>query len=173
MKKYNDADILLFGQCADQMFMHTPWFYYELTYCKIRHFTNDPTEIEQKFNETLEKEQNFYAVKENFRRKVKLTYQEVVKEPVENSLSETHTSYSNDNAIPRKALPGLYNRDIAPAIDKPVTSLYADKDLYFLIHSLPFDQMLDNVKNITIQKNILKNKFNKNFKHLTKMPQVF
>ena len=163
MKKYNDADILLFGQCADQMFMHTPWFYYELTYCNIRHFTNDPTEIEQKFNETLEKEQNCYAVKENFRRKVKLTYQEVFKEPVENSLSETHTSYSNDNAIPRKALPGLYNRDIAHAIDKPVTSLYADKDLYFLIHSLPFDQMLDNVKNITIQKNILKNKFNKNF----------
>ena len=163
MKKYNDADILLFGQCADQMFMHTPWFYYELTFCNLRKDYNTPTELEQKFNETLEKEQNCYAVKENFRHKVKLTFQEVFNDAIENNMHETHTSYSNDNAIPSKALPGLYNRDIAHAIDLPVTSLYSDKELYFLIYKLPFDEMLDNVKNITIQKNILKNKFNKNF----------
>ena len=44
------------------MFMHTPWFYYELTYCNIRRLTDSPTEIEQKFNETLEKEQNCLVI---------------------------------------------------------------------------------------------------------------
>ena len=118
----------------DQMFMHTPWFYYELTFCNLRKDYNTPTELEQKFNETLEKEQNCYAVKTNMRNNVRLTYQEAFGETNSPVAHETYTSYSNDNAIPCKALPGLYNRDIAHAIDIPVTSLYSDKELYFLIY---------------------------------------
>lgn len=163
MKKYNDADILLFGQCGDQIFMHLPWVYHELTFCNIRKKYHTPAEVEQKFNEALEQDKNCYAVKDDIRHDVKLTYQEVYGTSIGNSMHKTYNNYSEDSAIPSMSQPGLYNRDIAHAINIPVTSLYSDKELYFLIYKLPFDQMLDNAKNITVQKNILQKRFNKQF----------
>jgi hypothetical protein len=142
-KQLKNADILLFGQNGDQMFMHRPTFLYAYLFSK--QYANDNKE------EVIEKYKDCYSATKDI---------------------WAYKDYSLENEIDKRAgrdwkeffaydaLPGLYNREVEHCTNVPTTSLYCDKRIFNLVHSLPEDIMFESVKDATIQKNILKRKFN-------------
>lgn len=155
-------DIVLYGQCADQMFMHQPWFYYELVWATVIMNTKDPEEALDNFADLLERNKNSYAVKENIRKPTPTSFYDIwPTDDIKEILKEPEDDWKH--SFPAKALPGLYNRDIAHATDLPVSSLYSDRRFFFLIYQMPFKDIFDNAKDVSIEKSILKNKFNIDF----------
>ena len=63
----------------------------------------------------------------------------------------------------KKSTAATYNRDISHCADVLVTSLFCDKRIFWKVMNASTDIMLDNIKNATTQKNILKRKFDIEF----------
>lgn len=143
-KQLKDVDVLLFGQNGDQMFMHRPTFLYAYLFSKQYANDNNKEEVIEKYKDCYSATKDIWAYK----------------------------GYSLENEIEKRAgrdwkeffaydaLPGLYNREMEHCIEVPTTSLYCDKRIFNVVHQLDEKHMFESVKDASIQKNILKRKFN-------------
>ena len=138
------ADIFLFGQNGDQMFMHRPTFLYAYLFSKQANNKKSREQIIEEYKDCYSATKDIWAHKGY------------------SLLDEINKRAGRDwkEFFAYDAIPGLYNREVEHCINVPTTSLYCDKRIFNLVHSLPEDIMFESVKDATIQKNILKRKFN-------------
>jgi len=159
--------IVLYGQCGDQVFLHKATFYYEYMFAQQidKNLTADEKLLE--FNKTLKDLEGCYSDRDNIWQGNKArTWQDAfwdcTKEQLVKELNEeTKEAYMHDFA--KKSTAATYNRDISHCADVLVTSLFCDKRIFWKVMNASTDIMLDNIKNATTQKNILKRKFDIEF----------
>lgn len=185
------ADVIIYGQCGDQMFMHKAFFYYEWLFCQMmkRKDLTSKQKLEQ-FNEELkpfrnkfkvediknwtaeDNERNCYSAADNILQVDKAkTWQDAFFDTTEEQLiEELETGQVDDwmHDFTKKQTPPLYNREVSVNCDALVTSIYCDKRVFFSVMNASEDIMVDNFKHCTIQKNILKKYHNFNFRTPTK-----
>ena len=126
-------DVLLYGTCADEMFMHVPKFL----------FARIPPPHRYRYQET-------YGGRKSPARASEDPY-------------NGHMLQNWQEEFATMAEPNRYGRDIQSQTDVLTTSLYADRRIFNLVHKLSFDQQLDSMANVGIQKRILQDKFNFDF----------
>ena len=138
------ADVFLYGQNGDQMFMHRPTFLYAYLFSTQRNTNKSKEQIIKEYKDCYSATKDIWPYKGY------------------SLLDEIDKRAGRDwkEFFAYDALPGLYNREMEHCIDVPTTSLYCDKRIFNVVHSLPEDIMFDSLKDATIQKNILKRKFN-------------
>ncbi len=122
-------DILLYGQCADEMFMHVPKF--------LMARVPPPHRIRYK---------DSYGGRKSPARPYKDPYN-----------GEWHKDWQERFA--NMAVPALYNRDVQNQTGVLTTSLYADRRIFNLVHRMNASIQLESMAYITPQRNILKNRF--------------
>ena len=127
-------DVLLYGTCADEMFMHVPKFL----------FARIPPPHRSRYQET-------YGGRKSPARASKDPY-------------NGHMLQDWQEEFATMAEPNRYGRDIQSQTDVLTTSLYADRRIFNLVHRLSFDQQLDSMANVGIQKRILQKRFQFDFK---------
>lgn len=127
-------DILLYGSCADEMFMHVPKFL----------FARIPPPHRYRYNDS-------YGGRKSPARPVEDPYNGKILDNWQKNFAEM--------AIPRR-----YGRDIETQTGILTTSLYADRRIFNLIHSASINQQLDSMAHVGPQKRILKNQFSFDFK---------
>ena len=164
-------DLFMYGQNGDQMFMHKPNLLYSYLFSKQINTSKTPEQV-------LEENKNCYGSSMNlwsFKSK-KDVYggweidREVVSEGAMHDYDywlehiNEHKGKDLEERFVDKCLPSLYIREIAHNTDIEGASIYADKRIFFIVHGMSKEIILDNIKNVSIQKNILKRKFNVNFK---------
>ena len=148
----HNADILLFGQNGDQMFMHRPTFLYAYLFSTQLNTKKTTQQIIEEYKDCYSATKNMWPDK---------------KYKLHNEVEKTK-GLDWKEFFAYETLPDLYNREVEHCINIPTTSLYCDKRIFNLVHQLPEDIMFENVKDATIQKNILKRKFNYSFLTPTK-----
>jgi len=126
-------DVLLYGTCADEMFMHVPKFL----------FARIPPPHRYRYQET-------YGGRKSPARASEDPY-------------NGHMLQNWQEEFATMAEPNRYGRDIQSQTDVLTISLYADRRIFNLAHKLSFDQQLDSMANVGIQKRILQDKFNFDF----------
>ena len=129
-KLYDRPDMLLYGQCADEMFMHVPKFL----------LARVPPPHRTRYQES-------YGGKKSPARPFIDPYNGTW-------LEDWQTAFSH------MAVPNLYNRDIENQTGVMTTSLYSDRRIFNLVHRMPADVQLESMAHVTPQKNICKDKFN-------------
>jgi len=122
-------DILLYGQCADEMFMHIPKFL----------MARVPPQHREKYK-------NSYGGRKSPARPYKDPYN-----------GQWHKDWQERFAT--MAVPALYNRDVENQTGVLTTSLYADRRIFNLVHQMTASIQLDSMANVTPQRNILQNHF--------------
>jgi len=184
-------DVIIYGQCGDQMFMHKAFFYYEYMFCqmmkrkdltakeKLEAFNEELKSFRNKFkvedikNWTAEdNERNCYSAADNILQvdKAKTWQDAFFDSKEEDLLKELEESNEDDwmHDFTKKQTPPLYNREVSVNCDALVTSIYCDKRIFFSVMNASKDIMVDNFKHCTIQKNILKKYHNFAFRTPTK-----
>ena len=159
-------DVLLYGQNGDNMFMHKPFFYYELMFCKQIPKDISVDEKLLELNNTLGDLKDCYSSVNNIWDKPVSTWQEAFPDMTKEELVHELENDSVDDYIydfARKNTPGLYNREVSHAGDVLVTSLFCDKRIFYKVMQAPEGVMLPSIMDAQIQRNILKNKFNYTF----------
>lgn len=165
MEKDRDMDIFVFGQQADEMFMHNAVFY--LTYVKGTLRDSGMT-LEQQFEKYKEHVANLegrYASKE-------VLYGENFWEYRHEYSTESLEKYKEADAyfdrwqdwFSYECMPTYYCREISHVSDRPCTSMYADTRMYHAVRNTTHEVLLDNMSDAMTQKQILKDKFGKEFK---------
>ena len=172
-------DLILYGQCGDQMFMHKSFFYFEYMFCqmmkrkdltgeeKLEEFNKEMKSYRNKFkaddikNWTWEDNlTNFYSSADNILEEPKThTWQSAFYDSTkEELLKELEEGNEDDwmHDFTKKITPPLYNREVSTNADTLVTSLFCDKRIFFKVMNASRDIMLDNIKYCLIQKNILR-----------------
>ena len=122
-------DIILYGQCADEMFMHVPNFL----------FAKVPPEHRYRY-------QDSYGGRKSPARPYKDPY-------------KGRWSKDWQKSFSKMAVPALYNRDVENQTGVLATSLYADRRIFNLVHQMPADVQLESMAHVTPQRNILQNRF--------------
>jgi len=122
-------DILLYGQCADEMFMHVPKF--------LMARVPPPHRIRYK---------DSYGGRKSPARPFRDPYN-----------GEWHRDWKESFA--ELAIPALYNRDIENQTGVLTTSLYADRRIFNLVHRMDATVQLESMAHVTPQRNILQNRF--------------
>ena len=122
-------DLLLYGQCADEMFMHVPNFLFARVPPPHRH-----------------RYQDSYGGRKSPARPFRDPYK-----------GEWHNDWIQRFA--EMAVPSLYNRDVENQTNVLTTSLYADRRIFNLVHQMPADVQLESMAHVTPQRNILQNRF--------------
>lgn len=126
-------NVLLYGTCADEMFMHVPNFL----------FARIPPAHRQSYSES-------YGGRKSPARSFKDPYNGQDVEDWHSKLAEM-------------AKPRDYGRDIETQTGVLTTSLYADRRIFNLLHTASLSQQIDSMANVGTQKRILRDKFNFNF----------
>ena len=160
-------DVVLYGQCGDQVFLHKAFFYYEYMFAKQIEKDLSAEDKLLEFNKTLKDLDDCYSGRDNIWQGNKAkTWEDCF---ISSTKEELIHELENDNKdawmhdFAKKVTPAPYNRDISQNADVLVTSLFCDKRFFYKVMNAPEDILLDNVKNATIQKNILKRKFDIEF----------
>ena len=122
-------DILLYGQCADEMFMHVPKF---LLACI-------PPSHRKRY-------QDSYGGRKSPARPFRDPYNG-------KWINDWEVKFS------QMSVPALYNRDVENQTDVLTTSLYSDRRIFNLVHQMPINIQLESMAHVTPQRNILKNRF--------------
>ncbi len=157
-------DILLYGQCGDQVFLHKAFFYYEYMFAQqIEKDLTTDQKLEE-FNKTLKDLDDCYSGRDNIWQGNKAKswedcFYNTTKEELIHEL-ETGTKDDWMSDFAKKTTPAPYNREISHNGDMLVASLFCDKRIFYKVMNAPVDIILENIKNIVTQKNILKRKFN-------------
>lgn len=162
-------DLVLYGQCGDNMFLHKAYFYYEYMFAQQMHKTQlTPEQMLEELDRELSTFKNCYSSADNILQEQKArTWQDAFHDTSKDQLLKELEEGSPDDwkhDFTKKATPPLYNREVSHNIDTLVTSLYCDKEIYFKIMNASKNIMLDNIKNAGSQKNILKKYFDFDFK---------
>jgi|TARA_B100001971_G_C18253120_1_gene579885 asparagine synthetase B (glutamine-hydrolysing) len=141
-------DIFIYGQNADQMFMHKPSYLFAYLFSKQKYDGRPEEEIINEYK-------NCYGS----------SFAIIPREFGDDPFRIINTQRGQDlvTNFAKRSLPDLYNRDIEHNINIPTTSLYADKRIFNLIHQMPDHIILKNIAYVQTQKNILKKKFNVDF----------
>jgi len=172
-------DVILYGQCGDQMFLHKPFFYFEYMFCqmmkrkdltgeeKLEQFNKEIKHFRNNFRADKIKEwtaennvTNYYSSADNILEEPKThtwesAFYGMTKEDLLKELEEDdQDGWMHD--FTKKATPPLYNREVSINADTLVTSLYCDKRIFFKIMNASNDVMIDSIKHCSIQKNILR-----------------
>ena len=160
-------EVVLYGQCGDQVFLHKAFFYYEYMFAKQIEKDLSAEDKLLEFNKTLKDLDDCYSGRDNIWQGNKAkTWEDCF---ISSTKEELIHELENDNKdawmhdFAKKVTPAPYNRDISQNADVLVTSLFCDKRFFYKVMNAPEDILLDNVKNATIQKNILKRKFDIEF----------
>ena len=122
-------DVLLYGQCADEMFMHVPKF---LLACI-------PPPHRKRY-------QDSYGGRKSPARPFRDPYGG-------KWINDWEVKFS------QMAVPALYNRDVENQTGVLTTSLYSDRRIFNLVHQMPINIQLESMAHVTPQRNILKNRF--------------
>ena len=122
-------DILLYGQCADEMFMHVPKF--------LMARVPPPHRVRYK---------NSYGGRKSPARPFKDPYD-----------GQWHKDWQE--RFSTMAIPALYNRDIENQTGVLTTSLYADRRIFNIVHQVNATIQLESMANVTTQRNILQKHF--------------
>jgi len=160
-------NVVLYGQCGDQVFLHKAVFYYEYMFAKQieKDLTADEKLLE--FDKTLKDLENCYSGRDNIWQGNKaLTWKDAFWDCTKEQLVKELTEETNDawmHDFAKKSTAATYNRDISHCADVLVTSLFCDKRIFWKVMNSSHDIMLDNIKNASTQKNILKRKFDIEF----------
>lgn len=159
-------DVVLYGQGGDQMFLHRAYYFYEyMLGLQIPKKISIEDKITE-FNKTLKDLDDCYSGRDNIWQGNKAkTWRDcftgLTEEEFRNELkNKTNDDWKDDFA---KEGSSPYNREIAHNTDTLVTSLFCDKRIFHSIMNAPKDIMIDNIKNVTTQKNILIRKFQTEF----------
>jgi hypothetical protein len=162
-------DLILYGQCGDNMFLHKAFFYYEYMFAQQNLKTH--LNAEQKlaeFDRELERFRDCYSAADNILQVQKSktwqdAYPDMTKQELMAELEAGHPDdYMHD--FTKKATPPLYNREVSHNTNTMVTSLYCDRRIFFKILNASDDIMLANIRDAASQKNILKKYFGWEFK---------
>ena len=122
-------DIVMYGQCADEMFMHVPKFL----------LARVPPPHRDRYKDS-------YGGRKSPAREFVDPYDGVM-------LDNWQMSFSH------MAVPNLYNRDIENQTGVQTASLYADRRIFNLVHRVPADVQLSSMAHVRPQRNILHNHF--------------
>ena len=160
-------DIVLYGQCGDQVFLHKAFFYYEYMFAQQIEKNLTAEEKLLEFNKTLEDLNDCYSGRDNIWQgnKAKTWEDCFYNTTKEELIHELETGTKDDwmHDFAKKTTPAPYNREISHNADVLVTSLYCDRRIFYKIMNAPTDIMMDNIKNIDTQKNILEKKFKRKY----------
>ena len=165
MENDRDMDIFIFGQQADEMFMHNAVFY--LTYVKgILRDSGIPVEQQfEKYKEYVEQLRGKYSAKEVLFGENFWEYREDYKIDSLENFKRADADFENwQDWFSYECMPTYYNREISHVCDKPVTSLYADTRMFYDVRNSTHDIMLANMSDAMTQKQNLMDKFNHEFK---------
>ena len=172
-------EVILYGQCGDQMFLHKSFFFFEYVFCqvmkrkdltseeKLEQFNKEVAHFKNKFEADKIKDwtaednlTNYYSSLDNILEEPKSPTWETAfpKTSKEDLIKELETGHEDDwmHDFTKKMTPPLYNREVSTNADALVTSLYCDKRIFFKVANASHDIMLDSIKHCTIQKNILR-----------------
>ena len=172
-------DCVLFQQGGDNMWMHKKFFYYEFMWGKL---TADKTitgeQKLEKFNQILKEYAGSYSSKNNIWDKNDMAWQSAFPPPIGVTESEYRKQLIREleddgpdewkEDFVKKNTPGLYNRELFHCCDTPIISLHSDRRIFYTVMQCPEDIMLSSIKDVTIQRNILKRKFNYHFETASK-----
>ena len=129
-------DVLLYGQCADEMFMHLPKYLYARV--PAAHRTSYHTRYGgRKLATAPDKDPDPY-----------------------------HGGWPRGGwreAFSHMAVPNLYNRDVESQTNVLTTSLYADRRIFNLVHRMPRQVMLSSMADAGPQRAILREHFGWDF----------
>jgi len=162
-------DLILYGQCGDNMFLHKAFFFYEYMFAKQigkKHLT--PIEKLNEFSHEVANFKDCYSAADNIWQVQKAkSWQDAYPDMTEDELLEEIITGTPDDWMhdfTKKATPPLYNREVSHNTNTLVTSLYCDKRIFFKIMNSSEDIMMENIKDASSQKNILKRYFDWEFK---------
>ncbi len=167
----NKPDLFMYGQNGDQMFMHKPSLLYPYLFSRQINTSKTPEQV-------LEESKNCYGSTRNLW-SFKGTRNahggwEIDREFVSEGNTydydywlgyiKQHKGKDLGEWFSSKCLPDFYIREISHNTDIEGASIYADKRIFFIVYGMSNEVRLDNMRHVSIQKNILKRKFNTDFK---------
>ena len=164
-------DIFMYGTEGDHIFMHKPNFLYSFL------FTKQIQEENYMCPETaIEKYKDSYAGKKNMWAREGENWPRFIEKFKGADLYASHKdNYENDAFNPdasrnfaNACLPNFYLREMTHQTDIEASSIYADKRFVNSIRSMSHEVIVENMAYVTVQKNILKEKFNVAFETPTK-----
>lgn len=154
-------DVLLVGSNADEMFMHRVDYLASEVYEMM--WQNDPTTASAKTKEWLDENSNCYSTRKNIDDEQPYWANLFDKENESDAYWHSCPNHFIES-LSYKAACGLYSRHLSHELELPVTSLYQDRSICFEIMKLPLAKRIDVTKDCSIQKAILKDTFNVDFK---------
>jgi hypothetical protein len=131
-------DVLLYGQCADEMFMHVPKFLLARVPPQHRHRYHD-----------------CYGGRKSPARPFRDPYPGVMP-------ADWRERFSH------MAVPNLYNRDVENQTGVLTTSLYADRRIFNTVHRAPPGVQLDSMAHVRPQRHLLRDRHGFDFRTPTK-----
>lgn len=165
MENDRDMDMFVFGQQADEMFMHNAVFY--LTYVRgILHDSGLTMEQQfEKYKEYVRQLEGKYACKEvlygdnfwDYRREYSV-------DSLENFKDTAGYFARWQDWFAYECMPTYYCREISHISDIPCTSMYADTRMYHAVRNTTHEVLLKNMSDAFTQKQILQDKFDREFK---------
>lgn len=177
-KFYPKADLLMYGQLGDQIFMHDPFLLYMMLLGEVA--DNENMTIDEKYNsyrESVARYSSSYSSRESIDSR-EYHYLDERFQASDRSKFADNLKYITErwqNEIARKVSPlsSTYSRDLIHSCDIAVSSLYADNRFFGIIHKSDKQTIMDNINNLSTQRNILKKKFNLDFVTPYKDPAIF
>ena len=164
MEHDRDMDIFIFGQQADQVFMHNAEYY--LTYAKgtLRDSGISIEEQFEKYKDFVDQLKGCYASKEVSYGKNFWEYRKDYKiDSLEEFKKSDEVFYLWKEWISYACKATFYNREISHISDKTTTSLYSDTRMFHSVRQSTPEIMLANMKDAYTQKQILLDKFGYRF----------
>ena len=177
-KFYPDADLLLYGQLGDQIFMHDPFLLYMITLGELA--DNESTTNDEKYTyycESVRRYSTSYSSRETISSEA-YHHQDSrfsIGDKARFADNIKHLAGSWRDEVVKKIAPlsSTYSRDLIHSCDIAVSSLYADSRFFGVIHRADRGTIMDNMTDVTTQRNILKEKFNVDFYTPFKDPALF
>jgi hypothetical protein len=154
-------DVLLVGSNADEMFMHRVDYLASEVYEMM--WQNDPTTASAKTKEWLDENSNCYSTRKNIDDEQPYWANLFDKENESDAYWHSCPNHFIES-LSYKAACGLYSRHLSHELELQVTSLYQDRSICFEIMKLPLMERIDVTKDCSIQKAILKDTFDVDFK---------
>jgi len=167
VNKYcKDTDVVLYGQLGDSIFLHQPWYLY--THLMGTLYDNKNTSMKEKFTlyqEQVKKYADCYSARETLGGPEFHLYYSYFSVEDFKTFEKNIELVGRDwkNNFSQACVPSTYTRDLIHSCDKQMVSLYADKRFFHAIHKADTVDMLSNISDAKLQKDILKNKFHYDF----------